>query len=62
MPDTAKNIFKQIGVNDENLQAWDSLNHYDNLHGIKVIEKGEPLFMRLDANEEVKYIKESMKK
>ena len=29
---------------------------------IKVIEKGEPLFMRLDVEEEVNYIREGMKK
>ena len=28
----------------------------------KVIEKGEPLFMRLDVEEEVEFIKEGMKK
>ena len=29
--------------------------------GTKVIEKGEPLFMRLDAEKEIEYIKEQMK-
>lgn len=28
----------------------------------KVIEKGEPLFVRLDKEEEIEYIKEQMKK
>ena len=29
--------------------------------GAKVIEKGEPLFIRLDKDEEIEYIKEGMK-
>ena len=62
MPDTAESIFKQIGIKDENLKTWQSLNNYDVLKNIKVIEKGEPLFMRLDAEEEINYIKEVMKK
>ena len=28
---------------------------------LKVIEKGEPIFLRLDANEEIEYIKNKMK-
>ena len=60
MPDTADNIFKQIGMNDEKLIAWDQLNSYDSIKNIKVIEKGEPLFMRLDAEKEIDYIKNGM--
>jgi len=63
MPETAKNILRQIGINDENLQTWDSIYKYDLIpNGTKVIEKGEPLFMRLNVEEEVEYIKEGMKK
>ena len=62
MPDTAESIFRQIGVNDENMKTWDSLSNYTTLNNIKVIEKGEPLFMRLDVEEEIKYIKMAMKK
>lgn len=62
MPDTAESIFEQIGIKDENLKTWQSLNNYDLLKDIKVIEKGQPLFMRLDAEEETNYIKEVMKK
>ena len=62
MPDTAEGIFRQIGVNDEKLKLWDSLSKNDALVNIKVIGKGEPLFMRLDTEEEINYIKEVMKK
>ena len=63
MPETAKNILRQIGINDESLQTWDSIYEYGDIPaGTKVIEKGEPLFMRLNVAEEVEYIKEGMKK
>ncbi len=56
MTDTAKNLLRQIGV-PENLQTWESLEKYDGLKNIKVIEKGEPLFMRKDIEEELEYLK-----
>ena len=62
MTETSDNILRQIGIEDENLKSWDSLNKHDNLKNIKVIEKGEPIFMRLNAEEEIEYIKEAMKK
>ena len=62
MNDTADNILHQIGVKDDVLITWDSLKQYDGLKDIKVIEKGEPIFMRLNPEEEVEYIKNLMKK
>ena len=62
MEETSNNILRQIGVEDESLKTWQSLKEYDKLKGLKVIEKGEPIFMRLNAEEEVEYIKEAMKK
>ena len=62
MNETSENILRQIGIEDENLKTWESLNNYKNLKGIKVIEKGEPIFMRLNAEEEIEYIKQVMKK
>ena len=62
MNDTAENILRQIGVKDEKLKTWASLEKYDKLEGIKVIEKGEPIFMRLNTEEEIEYIKNLMKK
>ena len=56
MEETAKNLLNQIGV-PENLQTWESLSQYDQLKNIKVIEKGEPLFMRKDMEEELEYLK-----
>ena len=42
--------------------SWDTLLNYNDFkEGTKVIEKGEPLFVRLDKEEEIEYIKEQMK-
>ena len=62
MDETSENILRQIGIENEELKTWESLNNYENLKGIKVIEKGEPIFMRLNAEEEIEYIKQVMKK
>ncbi len=61
MNDTAENILRQIGVKDEKLKTCDSLKEYQKLENVKVIEKGEPIFMRLNAEEEINYIKDMMK-
>ena len=61
MNDTAENIFRQIGIKDEEFKTWDLIKKYDSLKDIKVIEKGEPIFMRLNAEEEIEYIKNVMK-
>lgn len=56
MEETAKNLLHQIGV-EEGLQTWESLYKYDSLKNTKVIEKGEPLFMRKKLEEELEYLK-----
>jgi len=60
MPETSTKIFKQLGIENEELKAWDSIEEYGRIDGGKVIEKGEPLFMRLDMEEEVEYIRNGM--
>ena len=62
MEETSNSMFKQLGINNEELKIWESLEEYDKMKDVKVIEKGEPLFMRLNAEEEIEYIKEGMKK
>ncbi len=61
MSETGKNILRQLGIEDQELKTWNSLYEYDKLTNIKVIEKGEPIFMRLNMEEEVEYIKNLMK-
>ncbi len=60
MPETAEKMFKQLGIKNE-LKSWNSIQEYGKIESGKVIEKGEPLFMRLDIEEEINYIKEAMK-
>lgn len=61
MPKTSENLLNQIGIKEQNLRTWESLEKYDAiLSDTKVIEKGEPLFMRLDVEQEVEYIKNGM--
>lgn len=60
-PDTSDNILRQLGIEEEALKTWDSLQQYEAIpEGTKVIERGEPLFLRLDAEKEVEYIREQM--
>ena len=61
MNETSENILRQIGINDDELKTWQSLGDYTKLKDIKVIEKGEPIFMRLNTEEEIEYIKQLMK-
>ena len=62
MKETANKIFDQLGIKSEELKNWESLYTYNSLpEGTKVIEKGEPLFLRLEKEEEIEYIKNGMK-
>ena len=61
MEETSDSIFRQLGITNQDLKSWDSLKDYTQIKDIKVIEKGEPLFMRLNADEEIECIKEVMK-
>ena len=61
--DTALNMFKQLGIEKEENREYNTLKEYsNNLENIKVIEKGIPLFQRLNLEEEVNYIKDEMSK
>ena len=60
MNETSENIFRQIGIKDDNLKTWNKLRENENEKNQKVIEKGEPIFMRLNADEEIGYIKSLM--
>lgn len=62
MTETAENIFRQIGIKEEDLKSWNTINDYNKLENLKVIEKGEPIFMRLNMEKEVEYLKSIMKK
>lgn len=60
MEHTASKMFSQLNIAEE-LQTWDSLNDYDKLKDIKVTDKPEVLFARLDQEAEIEEIKNMMK-
>ncbi len=61
MKATADNIFRQIGIKENDMKNWKNLKVYDKIENSKVIEKGEPIFMRLNAEEEIEFLKNIMK-
>ena len=60
MEHTSKKILEQLNI-PEGLQTWDSLADYNKLENIKVTDKPEVLFARLEAEVEVEEIKNMMK-
>ena len=60
MEHTSKKILEQLNIPEE-LQTWESLSCYNKLENIKVTEKPEVLFARLEAEVEVEEIKNMMK-
>ncbi|GMB10082.1 methionine--tRNA ligase [Thermolongibacillus altinsuensis] len=58
---TPKRIFEQLGISEEEWMSWDSLQTFGLSKEERKVVKGEPLFPRLDVNEEVEYIKSQMK-
>lgn len=62
MTTTPKRIIEQLGL-DEKLLAWDTLESFGNVipEKTKVVEKGVPIFPRLDTEVEIEYIREQMR-
>ena len=59
MEETSNNILRQLGLDEK--VTFKDLN-VNKFNKNKVIEKGEPLFLRLDEEVEIEYIKNLMKK
>jgi methionyl-tRNA synthetase len=57
---TPKEIFKQLGISDETLQTWESLEQFGMIPSGTKVEKGQPIFPRLEMEEEVAFIKTKM--
>ncbi len=53
MPGTPARIFAQLGVTDDGLKTWDSLQDYGKLPAGLKVAKGEALFPRIDVNKEL---------
>ena len=56
MPNTPARIFEQLGVKDEALKTWDSLNSFGRLPAGTRVQKGEALFPRIDVKKELEVL------
>lgn len=61
MTSTPKRIVEQLGLND-NYLTWESIGKFGSVipENTKVVEKGIPIFPRLEAEVEISYIREQM--
>jgi len=60
MTQSPKKIIAQLGL-DESLLKWESLGDFNIIPaGTKVVEKGIPIFPRLDAEVEIEFIRKEM--
>ncbi|MFF2179322.1 methionine--tRNA ligase [Lysinibacillus sp. NPDC058147] len=62
MTSTPNRIIEQLGLNDKFL-AWETIETFGNTipANIKVVEKGIPIFPRLESEVEITYIREEMR-
>ena len=60
LTETPNKIFNQLGIKNEDLQAWDSMANFGQINQTQV-DKQAPIFPRLEVEEEVQFIKEQMK-
>jgi methionyl-tRNA synthetase len=60
MTNSPKKIIEQLGLEEDSLK-WETLGDFNHgKAGVKVIEKGVPIFPRLDADVEIEYIRDQM--
>jgi methionyl-tRNA synthetase len=57
---TPGKVFEQLGLVNESEQSWDSLKKFEAIPAGTKTVKGEPIFPRLELQEEVDYIKGQM--
>ena len=60
LTESPKEIFRQLGIEDETLTKWESLSQHGQIHAGTTIQKGNPIFPRLDVKEEIEAIKKMM--
>lgn len=61
MEETSDKMLKQLGINDKSLRSWDNISDYPKYEETKVTEKGKPLFIRLEVDKEIEYLKNIIK-
>src|SRR5699024_3519424 len=52
----------QLGITDERQKEWDSVHHAGQIKAGTRVQKGNPIFPRLEVEKEVQVIKDMMKK
>ncbi|MFC0190359.1 methionine--tRNA ligase [Fictibacillus aquaticus] len=57
---TPARIWEQLGIEKGSLTAWESLAEFGQIPGGTAVAKGTPIFPRLETEEEVAYIRQSM--
>ncbi|MBS4198001.1 methionine--tRNA ligase [Lederbergia citri] len=61
LTETPNKILLQLNITNEQFSSWESLETFGSIpEGTSVVEKGEPIFPRLDMEEEINYIKNQM--
>ena len=53
MPNTPAKMFEQLGISDENLQTWDSVQKFGGLQAGTHVKKGDAIFPRIDVKKEL---------
>ncbi|MDP4161535.1 MAG: methionine--tRNA ligase [Bacillota bacterium] len=57
---TPEKIFKQLGLQAEDLKTWESLGEFSVIPAGTKVDKGDPIFPRLEIADEVEFIKIQM--
>lgn len=57
---TPKGIFEQLNIREDYLKEWDSLYEEGKIPAGRIVQKGDPLFPRLDLKVEAEVIKKEM--
>src|SRR5699024_9396254 len=55
-------IFRQLGLDDDALKTWDSVHENGMIKAGTRVQKGDPIFPRLDVEKEIEAIKAMMQK
>lgn len=62
LTESPSEIFKQLGIDDESQKEWDSVYYPGQIKAGTRVQKGDPIFPRLEVEKEVQVIKDMMKK
>ncbi|MGC5773441.1 methionine--tRNA ligase [Paenibacillus pabuli] len=55
-----RKIWEQLGIQEGELTAWDTVKQWGVIPAGNALKKGDPIFPRLDAEQEIAYIAEAM--